>query len=65
MILASWGEYDNPACGSPASFSVHLDSSEITLAVSVHKSRGDHVCECYRGGICGDGCDLASTSCKK
>ena len=22
------------------------------------------VCECYRGGISGDGCDLASTFCK-
>ena len=30
-------------CGPPASFSVHLASSAVTLAGSVHKSRGDHV----------------------
>ena len=42
MTLAS-GESDLPACGPPASFSVHLASSEVTPAGSVHKSRGDNV----------------------
>ena len=37
------GESDFPACGAPASFSVHLASSELTPADSVHKSRGDNV----------------------
>ena len=37
------GESDVPACGSPASFSVHLASSAVTPAGSVHKSRGDNV----------------------
>ena len=32
-----------PACGPPASFSVHLASNAVTPAVSVHKSRGDNV----------------------
>ena len=32
-----------PACGPPASFSVHLASSGVTPAGSVHKSRGDNV----------------------
>ena len=55
------GESDVPACGQPASFSVHLASSAVTPAGSVHKSRGDNVgaveemmcvvCGCYRGGI--------------
>ena len=35
----SWGESDLPACGPQASFSVHLASSEVTSAGSVHKSR--------------------------
>ena len=63
MTLASGGESDVPACGPPASFSVHLASSAVTPAGSVHKSRGDNVvrmwvqlkrrrgCGCYRGGI--------------
>ena len=38
-----WGESDVPACGPPASFSVHLASSAVTPAGSVHKSRGDNV----------------------
>ena len=37
------GEYDLPACGTPASVFVHLASSSITPAGSVHKSRGDNV----------------------
>ena len=37
------GESDVPACGPPASFSVHLASSAVTPAGSVHKSRGDNV----------------------
>ena len=40
MPLASGGESDFPACGPPASFSVHLDSSAVIPAWSVHKSRG-------------------------
>ena len=43
MTLASGGEADVPACGLPASFSVHLASSAVTLAGSVHKSRDDNV----------------------
>ena len=43
MILASGGESDVPACGLPAIFSVHLASSAVTPAGSVHKSRGDNV----------------------
>ena len=43
MTLASGGESDILACGSPASFSVHLASSAVTPAGSVHKSRGDNV----------------------
>ena len=45
MALASGGggESDVPACGPPASFSVHLTSSAVTPAGSVHKSRGDNV----------------------
>ena len=39
----SVGESDVPACGPPASFSVHLASSAVTLAGSVHKSRADNV----------------------
>ena len=38
-----WGESDVPACGPPASFSVHLANSAVTPAGSVHKSRGDNV----------------------
>ena len=43
MTLASGGESDVPACGPPASFSVHLASSAVTTAGSVDKSRGDNV----------------------
>ena len=43
MTLASGGESDVPACGPPASFSVHLASSAVTPAGSVHQSRGDNV----------------------
>ena len=32
------GESDLPACGTPACFSVHLPSSAVTPAGSVHKS---------------------------
>ena len=38
-----WGESDVPACGPQANFSVHLASSAVTPAGSVHKSRGDNV----------------------
>ena len=37
------GESDVPACGPPASFSVHLAIRAVTPAGSVHKSRGDNV----------------------
>ena len=45
MTLASGGggESDVPACGPPPSFSVHLASSAVTPAGSVHKSKGDNV----------------------
>ena len=45
MTLASVGgeESDVPACGPSASFSVHLASSAVTPAGSVHKYRGDNV----------------------
>ena len=43
MTLASGGESDVPACGPPASFSVHLAISAVTSAGSVHKFRGDNV----------------------
>ena len=43
MTLASGGESDLPACGPPASFSVHMANSTVTPAESVHKSRGVYV----------------------
>ena len=44
MTLASGGgESDVPDCGLSARFSVHLASSAVTPAGSVHKSRGDNV----------------------
>ena len=45
MTLASGGggASDVPACGPPASFSVHLASSVVTPAGSVHKSMDDNV----------------------
>ena len=42
------GESDLYVCGPTATFSIHLASSAVTPAGSVHKSRGD-------------GCDLVST----
>ena len=77
MALASGGS-DVPACGPPASFSVHLASSAVTPAGSVHKSRGDNVVHMWvqlkrlcvscvwmlQRGHSGDGCVLASTLCK-
>ena len=38
-----WGESDPPAFNPPAGLSLHLASSSITPAGSVHKSRGDSV----------------------
>ena len=80
MTLASGGggEPDVPACGPPTSFSVHLASSEVTTAGSVHKSRGYNVVcmwvelkrwcvSCVwvlQRGHSGDGCVSASTLCK-
>ena len=44
MTLASGGgESDVPGCGPLAGFSVHLASSAVTPAGSVHKSSGDNV----------------------
>ena len=45
MTLASGGGgvSDVPACGPPASFSVHLASSAVTPAGSIHKSRGNNM----------------------
>ena len=75
MTLASGGsgESDVPACGLPASFSLHLASSAVTPAGFVHKSRGENVvrmwvqlkrlcvsCEwVLQRGHSGDGCVLA------
>ena len=42
-LLVGGEDSDVPACGPPASFSIHLASSAVTLAGSVHKSRGDNV----------------------
>ena len=66
-----------PACGPPASFSVHLASSAVSPVGSVHKSMGDSVVRMWvqlkrlcvscvwvlLRGHSGDGCDLASTLC--
>ena len=58
-----WRDSDHPAFGPPASLSLHLASSSITPAGSVHTSRSDsvvvmwvqlkrwRVCGCCRGGI--------------
>ena len=73
-----WGESDHPASGPPASLSLHLASSFITRAGSVHKSRGDSVVRMWvqlkrwcvpcvwvlQREYSGDGCNLASTLCK-
>ena len=52
MTLASGGS-DVPACGTPASFSVHLASSAVTPAGSVNKSRVGAVEE-MMGVVCVD-----------
>ena len=63
---------DVPTCGPHANFSVHLASSAVTPAGSVHKSSGDNVgaaeemrrvCGCYRGGHSGDGCVFGGDFC--
>ena len=73
-----WGEYENHAFGPPASLSLHLASSSISPAGSVHKSRGDSAVPMWvqlkrwrvscvwvlQRGHSGDGGDLASTMCK-
>ena len=73
-----WWESDHPAFGPPASFFLHMASSSITPAGSVHKSRGDSVVPMWvqlkrwcvscvwvlHRGHSGDGCDLSSTLCK-
>ena len=45
LLLSGGRESDLPACGPQASFSVHLASSYVTPAGSVHKSRGANVGE--------------------
>ena len=71
-------ESDVPACGPPASVSVHLASSAVTPTGSVHKSRGDNVVRMWvqlkrlcvscvwmlQRGHSGDGCVFASSLCK-
>ena len=42
-LVCGGGESDVPACGPPASLSVHLTSSTVTPAGCSHKSRGDNV----------------------
>ena len=75
LVCGGGGESDHPAFGPPASLSLHLASSSITPAGSVHKSRGDSVVRIWLQlkRLCvwvlhkrhsGDGCDLASTLCK-
>ena len=77
MTPASGGVRSS-ACDPPASFTVHLASSAVTPAGSVHKSRGDNVvrmwvqlkrlcvlCMCVlQRGHSGDRYDLVSTLCK-
>ena len=43
LTLATGGGSILPDCGPPVSFSIHLASSAVTLAGSVHKSRGVYV----------------------
>ena len=57
------GESNLATSGPPASFTVHLAISAVSLVGSLHKSRGDNmvciwmqlmrccVCECYKGDI--------------
>ena len=73
-LICGW-ESDHPAFSPPASLSLHLASSSITPAGSVHNSRGDNVVRmrvqlnrCYvpcvlilQRGRSGDGCVFAST----
>ena len=72
------GGSDHPAFGPPVSISLHLASSSIIPAGSVHKPRGDSEVRMWvqlkrwcvscvwvlQRGNSGDGCDLASTLCK-
>ena len=78
LTLVCGGESDHPAFGPPDSLSLHLTSSTITPAGSVHKSRGDIVVRMWvqlkrwcvscvwvlHRGHSGDGCDLALSLCK-
>ena len=77
LVPCLLGESDNPALGPPARLSLHLASSPITTAGSVHKSRGDIVVRMWvqlkrwcvpcvwvlQRVHSGDGWDLASTLC--
>ena len=64
--LCGEGESDHPVFGPTVSISLHLASSSITPAGSVHKSRGDSVVRMWvlQRGHSDDGCDFASTLCK-
>ena len=42
-LVCGGGESDHPTFGPPARLSLHLASSSITPAASVHKSRGNNV----------------------
>ena len=56
MTLASGGESDVPACGPPASFSVHLAISAVTPVGSVH------ICEQQLQPSSGSACPKNSKS---
>ena len=70
MTLVSGGESDIPACGPPASFSVHLASNAVTPAGMSTTPGVTMWCVCglcvrvLQRGHSGDGCVLASTLCK-
>ena len=73
-----WGESDHSVFGQSVIISLHLASSSITPAGSVHTSRGDSLVRMWvqlkrwcvscvwvlQRGRSDNGCDLASTLCK-
>ena len=77
VVSTMWGESDHPAFGPSARLSLHLASSSITPALSVHQSMCDSVVRMWvqlkkwcvscvwvlHRGHSGDVCDLASTLC--
>ena len=52
-LLVGGGLSDVPACGPPAIFSIHMASSAVAPAWSVHKSRGDNVGAVEMMGVVG------------